>query len=74
MIIAAFKCYHWVYKMGVGGFDNRKINPTFIQEITTDNYMRKILILAMATTCALSAVAQPKLTKDNIDEVLVEGE
>ena len=42
-----------------------------MKEITTSNYhMKKILILAMATTCALSAVAQPKLTKDNIDEVL----
>ena len=39
-------------------------------EITTDHNMKKILILAMATTFAFSAVAQPQLSKDNIDEVL----
>ena len=32
--------------------------------------MKKSLLLFAAAGCALSAAAQPQLTKDNIDEVL----
>ena len=32
--------------------------------------MKKIILVAAALGCTLSVMAQPKLTKDNIDDVL----